>query len=200
MDSSLFDLNSVGRRSLVLWDSGSDGVSSTMGGWVLDRVQLVVLLGVPECLDWLDHSDDLVIRIPFFLGLLQRLAGDFILLLAMGEDGRSVLGSNVWTLVVELGWVVDQKEKVHKTLVRNLSRFVRDLQRLCVVGGISANGFVIWVLKVSISVTNLGVQDLSVELLVINVLNAPETASSNANHFAGRSSLQRLGDGRHGEK
>ena len=92
----------------------------------------------------------------------------------MKEDRRTVLISDVWTLVVELGRVVECEETLHQTLIADLLRVELNLHSFGMAGPVTANLFVGRFVGMAAGVSDGGVGDTGES--AESVFDAPETA------------------------
>src|ERR1039458_7262611 len=100
--------------------------------------------------------------------------GDGLLGWVVKEDRRTVLISDVWTLAVELGRVVECVEPLHQTLIADLLRIELDLHRLGMAGPVTANLLVGGFVGMAAGVSDRGVGDTGES--AESVFDAPETA------------------------
>src|SRR5438874_50426 len=81
---------------------------------------LMVSFGLPPVAHWLDRGDDAPAE--FLIRPRDRLAGPAVLLFALREDRRAILGADVVALPVELRRVVGGKKDVEQVVVTQLLR------------------------------------------------------------------------------
>src|SRR5437879_5406767 len=82
---------------------------------------------------------------PLFLKNLYELKRCFLLLFCQVKDGRAILRSIIWSLVVFLCWVMNLKEVFCDLLVACFFRVKNHLNSFCLTSCTSANLFISWV-------------------------------------------------------
>ena len=80
-------------------------------------VFLVVDFRLPECIYLFKFGDN---RITFFLQQIDQLLDRFLLVFVRVVDGRAVLFADVWTLTINLSWIVDFKEESRQFFIGSL--------------------------------------------------------------------------------
>gem|GEM_PF-6389207 len=111
---------------------------------------LMILLRRPEapCLLHRGHY-----RVPFRLQLLYQFPGNSPLLIILVKNGRTILGSPVWPLTVQLGRIMNLKKQLCKCFIADLFRIEHHLHRFSMSGFSTADIPVRGVLKRAAGIT-----------------------------------------------
>lgn len=101
--------------------------------WVVFRLKvlLVIIFGIPPLTSWQDLGDDSSL-VPFLIRQLGDLLRDALLLFIVIEDARSVLGPDIWALLVLGGRIMDAVEELDQLSVGHLMGIKHYLQSFCV--------------------------------------------------------------------
>lgn len=163
----------------------------------------MVVLGVVPDLNRLDLGGNLMVGVPFLLEMFLGQLGSLQVLLAVGEDGTSVLGAVVWALSIDCCGIVDPEENVQEIVQRHLRRLVRDLERFGEVGGSRTDSFVIHMTHrlISIGITHFSVHEaLALKMLSKHFFDTPEASCSHGDQLGGFSCFDGRRNDTHDER
>jgi len=145
------------------------------------QVPLVILLGPPKGRGGHDRGNNRPLVLSARFKLFFGRDGHRLLLGAVVEDDRAVLGANVRPLPVRRRRVVVVPEYVEQFFIRNLGRIVLDLDCFGMPGSIRANVFVGRVFQSSSRISHRGRGDAL--RLAERLFHSPETAGGKGRHF-----------------
>src|SRR5476651_241065 len=140
---------------------------------------LVVILGNPKRLGRSDLGGDRIDET--LLLLLQRSLGGLQLIVAVGIDGRPVLGAMIRTLCIAAGGVVRGPEELQELGISDLRRIELDQHRLSMAGLAAADVFIAGVFGVAAGVTHRRCHHA--RNLAEALFDAPETALGERRHL-----------------
>lgn len=104
-------------------------------------ILLMVIFRFPECLGPAERSRYFVSLLIQYRYILFR---NFLFFLCRIENAGQILRTDVRSLAVGLGKVVNFKKQFHQILVRSFQRIVNDFRRFEMARSISAHFFIAW--------------------------------------------------------